>query len=255
MQPRTLDSILAELAPIYAPQEELYRRRQAEIPGQLQAEEQGLDAKKDVAFNSILGGARQRGIGFSGIPLAEQAKYTATDYLPAIARLRQGGREQAMSLEESILGINERKQSAAMGMRQYEQQRYDQYMERLRQEEEQRRQQAEAQRASQAGAFSPTFGMASAAPTKAQGAAAPQVKISPLQQDAFNDVNSRIQQRLPDGQLMSDYLATASSAKYGNQKDLLKLQMYRALRPDLFKTVYSWEKTGGQSANWAGASY
>lgn len=253
MQPRTLDSILAELAPIYAPQEELYRRRQAEIPGQLQAEEQGLDAKKDVAFNSILGGARQRGIGFSGIPLAEQAKYTATDYLPAIARLRQGGREQAMSLEESILGINERKQSAAMGMRQYEQQRYDQYMERLRQEEEQRRQQAEAQRASQAGAFSPTFGMT--ATPQVQGAKSAAKKTDPLQQQASDDVLTRVQNSRSDSDLMSDYLATASSAKNGNQKDLYKLQLYRYYRPDLFKAVYSWEKTGGKSMNFAGATY
>lgn len=158
MQPRALDQILAELNPIYQPQVDLYRQRQADIPGQIASEEAGLEAKKNVAFDSILGGARQRGLGFSGIPLGEQAKYTATDYLPAVAKLRQSGRQQAQSLEEALLGINERKQTAALGMRQYEQQRYDQYMEQLRREEEARRQQAEAQRAAGAGAFAPTMG-------------------------------------------------------------------------------------------------
>lgn len=251
MQPRALDQILAELNPIYQPQVDLYRQRQADIPGQIASEEAGLEAKKNVAFDSILGGARQRGLGFSGIPLGEQAKYTATDYLPAVAKLRQSGRQQAQSLEEALLGINERKQTAAMGMRQYEQQRYDQHMEQLRREEEARRQQAEAQRAAGAGAFAPTMG-GGAMPGKAVAGAATPPKIHPLQQDAFNDVNSRIQSGLNPQQLMSDYLATASSARNGNQRDLYKLQIYRALRPDLFKTVYPWEASGGkygQTAN------
>lgn len=160
MQPsvRSLDQVLAELSPIYDPQVNAIRSRQAEIPGQMQAEEAGLDAKKNVAFDSILGGARQRGIGFSGIPLGEQAKYTATDYLPAVARLRTQGREQARSLEDAIMGINERKNTAALGMRQYEQQRYDNYVEQLRREEEARRLEAQKATAASANSFSPTMG-------------------------------------------------------------------------------------------------
>lgn len=156
MQPRSLDQILAELNPIYQPQVDLYQRRQAEIPNQIQAEERGLDAKKDVAYDDILSGARRRGLGFAGIPLAEQAKYNATDYLPAIARLRQQGREQAMSLEEALVGVNQRKSEAAFNMRQYEQKRYDDYMEQLRREEEARRQQAASRAA--AASFAPSFG-------------------------------------------------------------------------------------------------
>jgi hypothetical protein len=149
MQPaRTLDQILAELDPVYTPQVNNIRQRQALIPGQIADEEKGLDAKKTSAFDSILGGARQRGLGFSGIPLAEQAKYTSTDYLPALARLRTQGREQAMSLEDAILGINERKQTTAMGQRQYEQSRYDQY------QAEQRRLEAEKEAQRRAAAAS-----------------------------------------------------------------------------------------------------
>lgn len=120
---RTLDQILAELAPVYNPQIQSVQKRQAMIPGQIKAEEQGLQAKQTQAFDDILGGARRRGLGFSGIPLGEQARYTSTEYLPALARLRQSGREQAMSLEDAILGIQERRGSQAQGIYQAEQDR------------------------------------------------------------------------------------------------------------------------------------
>lgn len=111
----TLQQILRELAPAYNPQVKQIQARQALIPGQIQAEEQGLQAKQTQAFDDILGGARRRGTGiaFGGIPLAEQAKYTSTEYLPALARLRQSGREQAMSLQDALLGIGERKNTLA----------------------------------------------------------------------------------------------------------------------------------------------
>lgn len=126
MQPRSLQQILTELDSTYAPQIDVYRQRQAAIPGQIQAEEQGLGAKQEQAFGDILNGARRRGLGFSGIPMAEQAKYTATEYLPALARLKQSGREQAMSLEDAILGINERKTQFGQSIFQSEQARADQ---------------------------------------------------------------------------------------------------------------------------------
>lgn len=120
---RTLDQILAELSPQFDPQIEQIRKRQAEIPGQLQAEEQGLEAKQQSAFGSITDAARRRGLGSSGIPLAEQARYSATEYMPALARLRQSGREQAMGLEDAILGIQERRGTLAQQIRGQEEQR------------------------------------------------------------------------------------------------------------------------------------
>lgn len=125
MQPRSLDQILAELRPTSQPQIDLLRQRQGAIPGQVAEEEKGLQAKQTQAFDSILGGARQRGIGFSGIPLSEQAKYTSTEFLPALARARQAGQDRAFGLEEAILGINAIERENAMNIRQYEQQRYD----------------------------------------------------------------------------------------------------------------------------------
>lgn len=117
MAVKSLDQIYKSLGSVYDPQTALIKRQQADIPTQIAAEEQGLQAKQTQAFGDILGGARQRGLGFAGIPLAEQAKYTSTEFLPALARLRQGGREQATSLEQAILGINERRRTFAQEIR------------------------------------------------------------------------------------------------------------------------------------------
>lgn len=158
MQPRTLQQILTEMDGVYAPQVDSLRQRQAAIPGQIQAEEQGLGAKQETAFGDILNGARRRGTGvaFGGIPAAEQAKYTATEYLPALARLRQSGREQAMSLEDAILGINERKYT--MGQNIYSQEQ--QMAEQRRQFDEQMKAQREqaARAAAAASSFAPSLG-------------------------------------------------------------------------------------------------
>src|SRR5688500_7318807 len=109
MAVRSLEQILSELGTVYAPQEQNLRTRQSLIPGQIAEEEKGLQAKQEQSFGEILGGARRRGLGFSGIPLQEQAKYTSTEFLPALARLKQSGRQEALTLEDALLGISERK--------------------------------------------------------------------------------------------------------------------------------------------------
>jgi uncharacterized small protein (DUF1192 family) len=88
--------------------------------------------------------------------------------------------------------------------------------------------------ASSAGGYNLGAGV-SGAPT------APTPATDPIHQAAYNDVKTRVTTQSA-AELMSDYQATARSAKNGNQKDLAKLQLYRQLRPDLFKAKYSWEK-------------
>ena len=159
MQPRSLQQVLSELDSVYNPQIDSLRTRQAAIPGQIQAEEQGLQAKQETAFGDILNGARRRGMGFSGIPLGEQAKYTATEFLPALARMKQSAREQAMSLEDAILGINERRNAQGQNIFQFESQAAEQrrqFDENLRL---QREQMAASQRAAAqaAAAASPSY--------------------------------------------------------------------------------------------------
>lgn len=157
MQPRSLQQVLSELDSVYNPQIDSIRQKQAMLPGQVQAEEQGLQAKQQTAFGDILSGARRRGLGFSGIPLGEQARYTADNYLPALARLKQSAREQAKSLEDAILGINERRQAQGQSIYQFEQQAAEQ----RRQFDEQMRAQREqaARAAAAASSFAPSLGM------------------------------------------------------------------------------------------------
>lgn len=133
--PRTLDQILAENASIYNPQVQSLQTQIQTIPTQLAAQESGLAAKQQEAFGDILSGARRRGTGiaFGGIPLAEQSKYTASTYMPALAQLKQAGIQQQTSLQDAINTVRERQQSAALGQQQYEQQRYDAYQNSLRQ--------------------------------------------------------------------------------------------------------------------------
>lgn len=165
MASKTLQQINKELGSIYDPYAKNIQQRQSMIPEQIKSEEAGLQARQEQAFGDILGGARRRGLGFSGIPLAEQAKYTATEYLPALARLRQSGREQQLSLEEALLGIRRDRATQAQSI--YDANRnYDlanrQFKESVRQFNEQMREQAKARAAAAAasagGGFSPTFG-------------------------------------------------------------------------------------------------
>lgn len=114
--PRTLDQIMSSLGSVYDPQIASNQQQQAEIPGQISSEEQGLAAKQSSAFDSILGGARERGVGFGGIPLGEQAKYTATDYLPALANLHTAAKQQITSLQDAINQIYERRNSQAQDL-------------------------------------------------------------------------------------------------------------------------------------------
>lgn len=113
MAVKTLDQVLSELQGTYQPQVDTLRQRQSAIPGQIAEEEKGLQAKQEQAFGDILGGARRRGLGFSGIPLSEQARYTSTEFLPAVARLRQSGQERAIGLEDAINQIFERRNTLA----------------------------------------------------------------------------------------------------------------------------------------------
>lgn len=146
MQPRTLQQIISELNPTFQAQTKSLQQQQQLIPQQIKTEETALGAKQTEAFDNILSGARRRGLGFAGIPVGEQARYSATEYLPALARLRQQGQQQAMSLQDAILGINERRDTLGQQIYQTEQDR------------EFQRQQAEAnRRAAAAAAAMPSF--------------------------------------------------------------------------------------------------
>lgn len=103
---QAIDEILKELDAGYNPSRDLINKRLAAVPGEAEAQIAGLDAKKTAAFDSITAGARNRGMGFSGIPLEEQAKYSATDYMPAVAGVRKSQNEVTNNLTDALNNIN-----------------------------------------------------------------------------------------------------------------------------------------------------
>jgi hypothetical protein len=108
---QAIEDIIRELDAGYNPSRQLLQQRIDSLPSQADTQISGLNAQKDSAFNDILGGARDRGMGFSGIPIAEQAKYTATDFLPAVAKVRQAQNETQSSLLQALndIGLDQRK--------------------------------------------------------------------------------------------------------------------------------------------------
>lgn len=165
MQPRTLASILSELdSSGYSNQVNTLKKKQSEIPNAVRIEEGALDAKKDQAYGDILNGARRRGTGvaFGGIPLGEQAKYAATEYMPALARLKQSGREQALSLEDAINQIYDKRNAFGYQIKQGEDQLFEsrrQFDTNLAFQREQALEQSrQAARAAAAASFSPSLG-------------------------------------------------------------------------------------------------
>jgi hypothetical protein len=123
MQPRTLDQIIGEINNTYQPQVDSLRKQQSMVPDELKSNEAALDAKKDQGFSDILSAARRRGTGvaFGGIPLAEQSKYLATDYMPALANMRGAATQKATSLEDAINQIYERRNTMGQQIYQGEQ--------------------------------------------------------------------------------------------------------------------------------------
>lgn len=213
---RSLDQIISELQSTYDPQVATLRQRQEAIPGQVASEEAGLQAKQGQAFDDITNGARRRGLGFSGIPLAEQARYTSTEFLPAVARLHQSGQEQATSLEDMINQVLERRNTTAQQLYQGDLDRDQQQ----RQFEQQLAAQRQAQAAAQATYGSLGGSNAPAAPT-----------VSPEQQAAYNIEQGLKRAAGDNGEL---YTQTANQlrtkARTGDQDAIYKLKLLAQFR-------------------------
>lgn len=154
---RELTAILSELNNIYDPQRQSVRQQQEAIDPALQAEEKGLEYAKRDAFDQISNTANRRGMFYSGMPIAEEQRYTGGTYLPALANLRGKYQQQRFNLNDTLNKIQSDQYNQAYGIRQKE----------LDAEEEQRR--FDAQLAAQAAAsrgggagYSPSFGAGAA---------------------------------------------------------------------------------------------
>lgn len=120
MAARALEDIIRELDASYSPQRQSIQERLNALPAQADAEIKGLEGQQTQAFDSILAGARGRGLGFSGIPIAEQAQYTSSQFLPAVARVRQSQNENRLSLSDALNNIGLEQNRFAQSLRQSE---------------------------------------------------------------------------------------------------------------------------------------
>lgn len=87
-QVRDLQSLIAEQSKAIAPQNRLLDESINQNASAGLAQEAGLAATQKKAFGQIEQGAQNKGMFFSGFSPDEQATYTSTTYLPALAQLQ-----------------------------------------------------------------------------------------------------------------------------------------------------------------------
>jgi hypothetical protein len=152
---RELSSILSELNNVYNPQRDIIKQQQSSIDPAMEAENNGLAAAKQDAFSQITDQSNRRGLFYSGIPIAEEQRYTGATYLPAVANLRSKYAQQRFNLQDSLNNIDLEQRKYGQGIYEGELARDEQ----KRQFDAQMAAQQAAAKASSAGSgWSPTDG-------------------------------------------------------------------------------------------------
>lgn len=81
---------------------------------------------KDNAFRDITGAASSKGMLYSGMPIAEQTRYTGEKYLPALAQLEQQKNQQTFGFQSQLNDIYGKRMSQAQQLQQQELDREEQ---------------------------------------------------------------------------------------------------------------------------------
>jgi len=111
---QNLDDILASLSPAYSGQEQVIGQQQAALPGKYDAERQALGAEKTNTFRDINTGANSKGLAFSGIPEAEQARYLGEKYLPGLTNLTTQQNTEGLTLSGQLASLESDKRLRAL---------------------------------------------------------------------------------------------------------------------------------------------
>lgn len=96
---QTLDQIMAELQPGYTAQRGVIAKGIQNTNETYKASELALDAAKTQGFNQINEQATGRGLAFGGTPIAEQADYLSTKYLPGKQAAKAKQQQDILTLE------------------------------------------------------------------------------------------------------------------------------------------------------------
>lgn len=245
---QTLDQIIASLGSVYDPQIQSVQAQRAGLADQRSNDVAALQGQQTNAFNDILNGARSRGTGvaFGGIPLGDQAKYTATTYLPALANLYTSYNTKDSSLQDALNSINENRYNNANSQYQFqvnqdlqnaqlaEQKR--QFDANLAEQQRQDEINRQAAAAAASGANYSFGGGGSAAPAAPAAKADPYAKID--KNGAANAVNALL--RTNNVALINQtYNAIKQSAAYGNLYDQYKMQLFNSVLHPPSNTAYN----------------
>jgi len=115
---RDLQTLVQELGQAYAPQNQIIDQSLAAQQELAKANEAGLEAAKSQVFNQeIPQAAQNKGMYFSGFTPNEQAQYTASTYLPALAKLKASVEEARLSALGKKADINSNIYDKAIGIR------------------------------------------------------------------------------------------------------------------------------------------
>jgi hypothetical protein len=150
---QSLEELYAQYNPVYDQSRALYNQQLSAIPGKYQGQVAGLGVAQQNAFRDINTGANSKGMAFSGVPAAEQMRYTGEKYLPALAALQNQQNTETFQLQQAIAGLNSDQRLKAMETRSGQQKSLDQYLQAERDRQFQlqlQREQMAAQRASRA---------------------------------------------------------------------------------------------------------
>lgn len=112
----TFDQANASLGVTYDPQVQALQAQNPQIDQQLTTTLSSLDQAKVNAFKDITNSANSKGMLFSGFTPDQQATYTGTKYLPAVANARTSAQNAKNTLLDKINTINSNRQNQARGI-------------------------------------------------------------------------------------------------------------------------------------------
>ena len=228
---RELAQIMTELDAVYRPQRDLYNQQLGQQDPQMEAEQKGLMAQKEDSFRQITDQANRRGMFYSGLPIAEEQRYTGQQFLPAMANLAGKYKASKDSLAETLFRLDREQNSQAYGIQDKEKAIDEQ----LRQEAEQRRQfdaQLNAQRAAAGSGSGLNLGGGGGG---GGGGGAPTIKVDPNDQILYDQMFFKQGGgKWSDQDLVRDYNQTLIGARNGNARDIKKIQFYHSSRADIF---------------------
>lgn len=113
---RTIEQIAAEVNAQSDPQRKLILNQIANVPNEVKADEQQLNAQLDTANKDIMLDARRRGVGYWSAPSSQQQMYAVNEYAPALARARAAGTQRKSALESALLDIGRENYNTAYGI-------------------------------------------------------------------------------------------------------------------------------------------